>query len=270
MILTIEEQFKHLSFWDRREQTAEAIHHIQHQPKLDKLLNSYHHKDIIAYTNFTQANIDKELQRQSDLVKLAQIKKNMTPSNPHNRKANRVLPQGTKQQPKSEATTTTTELKAKLKDIINLQAEVEAELVIVELAQQKLDASRAKYKLQAEQDRLDAEAQQQQIDVLEARIKNEAIIHKLHTKLEAYTEQANQLRARIRQQLNLDRVFTNHQRTQLFLNAGGKCQLCGDSVTVTNFEADHIIPYSKGGPTTIENGQCLCRSCNRKKGAQSV
>ncbi len=29
--------------------------------------------------------------------------------------------------------------------------------------------------------------------------------------------------------------------------------------------ADHIISHSKGGKTTIENGQTLCAGCNLKK-----
>ncbi|MGO5282187.1 HNH endonuclease signature motif containing protein [Catenibacterium mitsuokai] len=31
---------------------------------------------------------------------------------------------------------------------------------------------------------------------------------------------------------------------------------------------DHIIPWSKGRKTVIENCQMLCRDCNLKKGAQ--
>lgn len=30
--------------------------------------------------------------------------------------------------------------------------------------------------------------------------------------------------------------------------------------------ADHIVPWSKGGTTTADNCQMLCRDCNLKKG----
>ena len=33
-------------------------------------------------------------------------------------------------------------------------------------------------------------------------------------------------------------------------------------------EADHITPWSEGGKTEIENGQMLCRECNRKKSSK--
>jgi len=44
------------------------------------------------------------------------------------------------------------------------------------------------------------------------------------------------------------------------------CQKCLKYVPDNEVEFDHIIPYSKGGPTTVENIRLLCRSCNRKKG----
>ena len=43
------------------------------------------------------------------------------------------------------------------------------------------------------------------------------------------------------------------------------CQSCNKHVQDDEIELDHIIPHSKGGPTTVENLRLLCRPCNRKK-----
>ncbi|WP_292295051.1 HNH endonuclease signature motif containing protein [Marivita sp.] len=43
------------------------------------------------------------------------------------------------------------------------------------------------------------------------------------------------------------------------------CQKCHKYVPDDEIEFDHVIPYSKGGPSTVENLRLLCRSCNRKK-----
>jgi 5-methylcytosine-specific restriction endonuclease McrA len=55
------------------------------------------------------------------------------------------------------------------------------------------------------------------------------------------------------------------------------CQRCGAQPTVTDqagitrpdlhgLHVDHILPFSKGGPTILENLQLLCVACNLSKG----
>jgi hypothetical protein len=43
------------------------------------------------------------------------------------------------------------------------------------------------------------------------------------------------------------------------------CRVCGMPVQAEDVHFDHIIPWSKGGPTEESNIQLLCGDCNRKK-----
>jgi hypothetical protein len=43
------------------------------------------------------------------------------------------------------------------------------------------------------------------------------------------------------------------------------CQLCHKYVPDNEVEFDHVIPFSRGGATSVENIRLLCASCNRKK-----
>jgi hypothetical protein len=47
---------------------------------------------------------------------------------------------------------------------------------------------------------------------------------------------------------------------------GNKCKLCGKILTGDEIHFDHIVSWSKGGETTLENLQVLCAKHNLAKG----
>jgi 5-methylcytosine-specific restriction endonuclease McrA len=64
----------------------------------------------------------------------------------------------------------------------------------------------------------------------------------------------------------MGRAFTDPQeRIFLYFEQDGLCAICGEEMD-DHYEIDHIVPYSKGGRTVLENGQAVCRECNQKKG----
>ena len=71
-------------------------------------------------------------------------------------------------------------------------------------------------------------------------------------------------------QLDSKRTFSPSEKRVRFNKVSGKCECCDVSISSPEMsEADHIIPYSQGGTTTIDNLQITCRSCNRSKGSKS-
>lgn len=71
------------------------------------------------------------------------------------------------------------------------------------------------------------------------------------------------------------RLFSESERIAIYRKADGLCQDCLNlglsdedaRVPWSEYEADHVIPHSKGGLTVIENAQVLCRNHNRSKGS---
>lgn len=64
------------------------------------------------------------------------------------------------------------------------------------------------------------------------------------------------------------RTFDRRDALAAYEKQGHKCPICGETFEFEQMHADHITPWSKGGKTTPENCQMLCRDCNLKKGAQ--
>lgn len=61
------------------------------------------------------------------------------------------------------------------------------------------------------------------------------------------------------------RTFTASNKRTLFERQNGICIACKMCFEIEQMEADHITPWSQNGKTELDNGQMLCRECNRRK-----
>ncbi len=64
--------------------------------------------------------------------------------------------------------------------------------------------------------------------------------------------------------LNL-RAFSDAKKIEAYERQKGICPVCNKPFERDEMEADHIMPWSKGGKTTSENCQMLCKHDNRTK-----
>lgn len=54
-------------------------------------------------------------------------------------------------------------------------------------------------------------------------------------------------------------------RRNILVRDGHQCQYCGETFCALDLTLDHVIPRSKGGPSTWENLVAACGVCNRRK-----
>jgi hypothetical protein len=74
------------------------------------------------------------------------------------------------------------------------------------------------------------------------------------------------------------RAFSELERIIIYRNGKGLCQQClrdkkpenEARVSWAEYQADHVLPHSKGGKTVVENGELLCAYHNLSKGAKIV
>ena len=59
---------------------------------------------------------------------------------------------------------------------------------------------------------------------------------------------------------------SNKMRFSIYKRDGYRCRICGRTDRFENLEIDHIKPIAKGGKSTYDNLQTLCRRCNKEKG----
>ena len=61
------------------------------------------------------------------------------------------------------------------------------------------------------------------------------------------------------------RAFDDRMKRAAYERQSGICPYCGQHFELSEMHADHIRPWSKGGTTTADNCQMLCRDCNLRK-----
>lgn len=61
------------------------------------------------------------------------------------------------------------------------------------------------------------------------------------------------------------RTFDDNQKREAYERQKGICPQCGKHFAIEEMDADHILPWSKGGQTTDENCQVLCIPDNRSR-----
>lgn len=65
------------------------------------------------------------------------------------------------------------------------------------------------------------------------------------------------------------RLFVGADRATLLARAGRRCEhhsfLSGRCATTERLQADHVHPHSRGGATSVANGQVLCGRHNTRK-----
>ena len=68
--------------------------------------------------------------------------------------------------------------------------------------------------------------------------------------------------------VNVNCDITLEEVRELILeNYGTKCHYCDKILIINNMVFDHTIPISKGGETTKNNMQLICKKCNGMKGS---
>jgi hypothetical protein len=65
------------------------------------------------------------------------------------------------------------------------------------------------------------------------------------------------------------RSFSNTDKRTAYERQDGICPKCGEHHEFSEMEGDHIVPWWRGGKTTLDNLQMLCKKCNGVKGGKA-
>ena len=65
------------------------------------------------------------------------------------------------------------------------------------------------------------------------------------------------------------RLGLRFNRRNVFARDANRCQYCGKSFPTSELSLDHVLPKSRGGPTSWDNIVCACVACNVRKGGRT-
>lgn len=64
------------------------------------------------------------------------------------------------------------------------------------------------------------------------------------------------------------RTFSESDKRTAYERQGGICPITGEKLPIDEMEADHIVPWWKGGTTTLDNLQMISKTANKRKGGR--
>lgn len=70
---------------------------------------------------------------------------------------------------------------------------------------------------------------------------------------------------RLQRRVRIPHQRVNFTRTNVYRRDNYTCQYCGDRFPPGELTFDHVLPRSRGGPTTWANIVTSCQHCNRRK-----
>lgn len=60
------------------------------------------------------------------------------------------------------------------------------------------------------------------------------------------------------------RTFTDSQKRTAYERQNGVCPICNREFVIEDMQGDHIIEWSRGGKTTLDNLQMVCKCCHKE------
>ena len=60
------------------------------------------------------------------------------------------------------------------------------------------------------------------------------------------------------------RCFSDKDKRTAYERQKGICPICNERHDIKEMQADHIVEWSNGGKTTLDNIQMVCHACHKK------